>query len=55
MLQVPVTAAAAAASVAGKHEGHWHLHHVALASGPGDFTPYQAPEYVQEDCPRSAS
>ena len=30
----------------GKHEGHWHLHHIAL---PGDFTPYEAPEYVEEE------
>jgi hypothetical protein len=24
------------------------LHHIALPGGPGDFTPYQAPEYVGE-------
>jgi hypothetical protein len=49
ILQARVTAAAAAASVAGKHEGHWHLHHIALPGGPGDFTPYEAPEYVEEE------
>ena len=42
MLQAPVTSAAAAAPVAGKHEGHWYLHHIALPSGLGDFT-YEAP------------
>jgi hypothetical protein len=31
----------------GKHPGHWQLLHIALPSGgPGDFTPYQAPEYA---------
>jgi hypothetical protein len=47
-LHAQVTAAAAAATVAGKHERHWHLHHIALAAGPGDFTLYQALEYAQE-------
>ena len=33
----------------GKHPGHWHLHHIALpAAGPGDFTPYRAPDYAEE-------
>jgi hypothetical protein len=44
-LQAQVTAAAAAAPIAGKHQGHWHLHHIALPVGPDDSTPYQAPEY----------
>jgi hypothetical protein len=48
-LQAQVTAAAAAADGAGKHEGHWHLHHIALTSGPGDFTPYEGPEFVEEE------
>jgi hypothetical protein len=43
-----VTAAVAAAPGAGKHPGHWHLHHIALPDGPGDFTPYQAPEYAED-------
>jgi len=48
-LHAQVTAAAAAATAAGKHEGHWHLHYIALPGGPGDFTPYEAPEYAEED------
>ncbi len=29
--------------------GHWHLHHIALPDGrPGDFTPYRAPEYAEQ-------
>ena len=48
-LQARITAAAAAATTAGKHEGHWHLHHITLPVGPGDFTPYQAPEYAEEE------
>jgi hypothetical protein len=48
-LHAQVTAAAAAATAAGKHEGHWHLHFAALLAGPGDFTPYQAPEYAEEE------
>jgi hypothetical protein len=48
-LYAQVTAAAAAATAAGKHEGHWHLHYLALPAGPGDFTPYQAPEYAEEE------
>ena len=47
-LQAQVTAAAEVSPGAGKHEGHWHLHHLALTSGPGDFTPYQAPDYIEE-------
>jgi len=27
--------------------GHWQLHHIALADGPGDFTPYRAPDYAE--------
>ena len=48
-LQAQVFAAAAGSAATGTHEGHWSLHHLALASGPGDFTPYQAPEYVEEE------
>ena len=48
-LQAQVSAAASAAPVAGKHEGHWHPHHSALTVGPGDFTPYDAPEYAEEE------
>jgi hypothetical protein len=33
------------------HVGHWHLHHIALPGGPGDFTPYEAPDYVEEKLP----
>ena len=40
-LQAQVFAAAAGSAATGTHEGHWSLHHLALASGPGDFTPYQ--------------
>jgi hypothetical protein len=43
-----VTAAAAAAPGTGKHPGHWQLHFIALPDGPGDFTPYPAPDYVEE-------
>jgi len=48
-LQTHATAAAVAAPMAGKHEGHWHLHHIALPSGPGDFTPYQALDYAEDE------
>jgi hypothetical protein len=48
-LQAQILAAAAAADSAGKHEGHWQLHHVACASGPGDFTPYEAAEDIEEE------
>jgi hypothetical protein len=48
-LHAQVTAAAAAASAASKHEGHWHLHYIARPADPGDFTPYQAPEYAEEE------
>ena len=35
------------AAMAGQRDpGHWHLHHLALADGPGDFTPYRAPDYA---------
>jgi hypothetical protein len=50
-LRAQVTGAAAAAPARGLHEGHWQLHHIALPSGPGDFTPYPAPEYVEERIP----
>jgi hypothetical protein len=34
----------------GKHPGHWQLHHTALPSGgPGDFTPYRAPEHAEQE------
>ena len=45
----PGLAAAEAAPGAGKHEGHWQLHHIALTSGPGDFTPYEATEDIEEE------
>jgi hypothetical protein len=32
----------------GADPGHWQLHHTALLPGPGDFTPYQAPDYAEE-------
>jgi hypothetical protein len=47
-LLAQVLGAAAAAEAAGKHEGDWRLHHVALPVGPGDFTPYPVPEYAEE-------
>jgi hypothetical protein len=28
--------------------GHWQLHHITLADGPGDFTPYRAPGYAEQ-------
>lgn len=31
-----------------KDPGHWHLHHAAVHPGPGDWTPYRAPDYVEE-------
>jgi hypothetical protein len=43
-----VLGASAAAEARGQHEGHWQLHHIALPRGPGDFTSYLAPEYVEE-------
>jgi len=39
---------AAAAEAHGQHEGHWQLHHIALPRRPGAFTPYPAPEYVEQ-------
>jgi hypothetical protein len=48
-LHAQVTAAAAAASAVGKHEGHWQLHFGVLPAGPGDFTPYQVQEYAEEE------
>jgi hypothetical protein len=48
-LVAQVLGAAAAAEARGQHEGHWQLHHIALPRGPGDFTPYPAPEYVEEE------
>jgi hypothetical protein len=47
-LQAQVSAASAVAEQSGVHEGHWRLHHTVLTSGPGDFTPYNAPEFVEE-------
>jgi hypothetical protein len=35
-----------AAASASHDPGHWHLHHIALLDGPGDFTPYRAPDYA---------
>ena len=37
-----------AAAGASLDPGHWHLHHIGLPVGPGDFTPYQAPEYAEQ-------
>jgi hypothetical protein len=48
-LLAQVLGAAAAAEAAGKHEGDWRLHHIALPEGPGDFTPYPVPEYAEEE------
>lgn len=48
-LQAQVLSAATAAPAMGVHESHWQLHHAALTSGPGDFTPYQAPDYIEEE------
>jgi hypothetical protein len=43
-----VTAAAAAAAADWRHPGHWELHHTALpGDGPGDFTPYRAPDHAE--------
>jgi hypothetical protein len=47
-LQAQVLAASAAAAGTGLHPAHWQLHHIALTSGPGDFTPYEGPEFVEE-------
>jgi hypothetical protein len=39
-----------AAAGGDRHPGHWHLHHIALATGmSGDFTPYRAPDYAEEE------
>ena len=36
------------AAMAGQRDpGHWYLHHIALPDGPGDFTPYSKPDYVE--------
>jgi hypothetical protein len=48
-LLAQVLGSAAAAEAAGKHEGDWRLHHVALPAGRGDFTPYPLPEYAEEE------
>jgi hypothetical protein len=49
-LLAQVLGAAAAAEARGQHEGHWTLHHIALPRGMrGDFAPYPAPEYVEEE------
>lgn len=48
-LHAQVTAAVAASPRADKHPAHWQLHHIALTGGPGDFTPYPAPEYAEEE------
>jgi hypothetical protein len=52
-LHAQILGAVGAAGVApgmGRHPGHWQLHHIALpGGGPGDFTPYQAPEYIEEE------
>jgi len=47
-LRGQVAAAAHAAAADWRHSGHWELHHTALpGDGPGDFTPYRAPEYAE--------
>lgn len=47
-LRGQVSAAAAAAAGGWWHPGHWELHHTALpGDGPGDFTPYPAPDYAE--------
>lgn len=46
-LRSQVSAAATAAAQDWRHAGHWHLHHIALPDGPGDFTPYRAPDYAE--------
>ena len=48
-LLAQVLGASAAAEAAGKHEGDWRLHHIALPAGPGDLTPYPVPEYAEEE------
>ena len=49
-LRGQVTAAAGQAAADGRHPGHWHLHYIALPSGAaGDFTPYRAPDYAEEE------
>jgi hypothetical protein len=35
------------AAMAARDPGHWQLHHIALADGPGDLTPYRAPDYAE--------
>ena len=47
-LRGQVTAAHDAAAAGWRHPGHWELHHIALpGDGPGDFTPYRAPDYAE--------
>lgn len=29
------------------HPGHWSLHHFAIHDGPGDFTPFTPPDYIE--------
>jgi hypothetical protein len=48
-LHAQVTAAAAAAHGAALHPAHWQLHHIALTGAPGNFTPYPAPQYAEEE------
>ena len=38
-----------AATAGDGDQGHWYLHHIALPDGPGDFTPYRAPDYAEHD------
>ena len=48
-LAANVDAAGRASLAGGADPGHWQMHHIALpAGGPGDFTPYRAPDYAEE-------
>lgn len=49
LLHNQVTAAADAAAQDWRQPGHWTLHAIVLADGPGDFTRHRPPEYVEQD------
>jgi hypothetical protein len=36
-----------AAAAGDGHPGHWSQHFYALPSGPGDLTPFAAPDYIE--------
>ena len=38
-----------AATAGDRNPGHWYPHHIALPDSPGDFTPYQTPDYAERD------